>query len=350
MVGFVVLATACGDPGSSDPHDGSLFDARGAIDAVTIADASHVDVQPIIDAQPCLDLVNPQFTAPFTALDDLEKIVPLGGVSGWEIKPHTYPGFKDPLAMVPVYAPVDARLTSIAWVDQAEFTGYTLGFDVSCTVRFRFAHIEQPIDEIRALGPAVPGSSAGEPPSAPYSVTAGQLIGHATLGMDFGVYDENHANPFADLARYDNVWGQSYLRARCPYDLYDEPTRSTYYGLFGGFTSGAGSCGDCRNASMDVPGTIAGAWYVEPNTTGTSGPRLAAAADCDGTVRIGGPDFDMMITDGPDPKTVTTAYCYSTAENWIYLRLVSDSLLDEAHGSGACPGSFPTTGVTRFQR
>ena len=221
---------------------------------------------------------------------------------------------------------------------------------VNCAVRYRFAHIEEPVAAIRAVGPSVPGSSGGMPPSAPYFVAAGDLIGHALPpGLDFGVYDSNHTNPFADPARYDNVWGWNYYRARCPYDLYDEPTRAAYYAKFGGFTSPAGSCLDCRSASMDVPGTIAGAWYVEPTSTGTSGPRLAAAADCDGTVRIGAPTVPMMITSGPDPDTVTDEHCYSTADRYIYLKLIGANL-HEAHGDGPCPATFPTTNVTIFQR
>lgn len=343
----VILASGCGGGDAVRP-DAPPGPIDATVDAVVIDAGEPPADAHTVDAMPCVsDPVT--FTVAFADADLLDRIVPLGGVSGAEIKPHTYPGMLETRASIPIYAPTDAELTRIAWVDQAEFTGYTLDFTVNCAVRYRFAHIEEPVDEIRAVGPEEPGSSGGEPPTSPYFVAAGDLIGHALApGLDFGVYDANHTNPFANPARYDNIYGGSYYHARCPYDLYDEPLRSAYYAKFGGFASPAGSCTDCRNASMDVPGTIAGAWFVEPVTTGTSGPRLAAAADCDGTVRIGGPDFPMMITDGPDPKTVTGEHCYATADDHVFLRL-SGVELHVAHGSGPCPVSFPATYAV-FQR
>ncbi len=226
----------------------------------------------------------------------------------------------------------------------------------TCQVHFKFDHLLNPVSKITDAGPQTPGTTTQtSPPSWPVFVTAGELIGttSGTLAhsWDFGAYNTEHTNIFGNNQRYIDNWWLTQLESVCPYDFFEPTKKSEYYALFGPPAGPAGAGSTCRNASRDVPGTIAGAWFLDSGYGGDYGPQIALAAAFDGSVRIGGLGFPMTIWSGaPDPATITTEHCYYDGVGHAYFRLVTDLLVDVYYGTGSCPPSFPGSGYKTYAR
>ncbi|MBI3071501.1 MAG: hypothetical protein HYY84_05165 [Deltaproteobacteria bacterium] len=353
MCAAVTLATSC-----RENHDATVGADAGVTDAGGASDAGGVDAGAmdggdgaIIDAGPACDAGTTMFTVPITDPALLDRIVPLGSVSGNEIKPHTFLQWSDGGSRA-IYAPIAAALTSIAYYNEGGLNQYLLEFQVNCAVRFRLDHVSDPIAAIRAVGPQDAGlTTAGASPTAPFYVDAGDLIATTTVwSFDHGVYNTAKVNVFGNNARYEWSGGTNYLNSDCPYDYYEAATKAAFYVKFGMFGMAAGGCGSCRSASQDVAGSLAGAWFLAPDG-GTFGDRIAVTADCDKSVLIAGlGDQTIGAADAGDPATVTTEACYADSTRFAYLKVLSPSSIGIVFDAGVCPAGFPDAGYTIWYR
>ncbi len=305
----------------------------------------------------------PLFTHPFTDLSMITFISPIGTVTH-SVVPHSYvwigSGPSGGVPEVPVYAPVDSRLTSAAyysqlmldqsgeWVDIAQ---YALSFEVSCEVSYRFAHIDRVAEVLAAAMPAEPAdSSRGVEVRPPVQLRVGELIGYTagTIGAhnwDFGVYNRAAPNQFANQARYETTGDLgTALYANCPYDYFTPDLRDQMYALL--------PEGGCGSASRDVPGSLAGTWFAKLTSEDfRAGPSLAV-----GLSHVPGGHFVVVVSEGAgirvypgeptfvEPALVTEEHCYqgsSTPTQYAFFRLLSDLELAVAFGEGTCPLEFP---------
>ena len=306
---------------------------------------------------------SPEFTYPFTDLSKINFISPIGVVTH-SVIPHSYVWISSDSAgesyEVPVYAPVDSKLTSAAYYaqpmqdeagDWIEVAQYLLFFEVSCEVTYKFDHIDRLADKLAAVAPASPSETSHTSEiSPPVSLEAGELIGY-TAGTitahnwDFGVYNASNSNPFINQARYEttaNLAGS--LHADCPYDYFREALRNQLYTLL--------PAEDCGSASRDQLGTIAGTWFAEPNFDPIRvGPKLVI-----GHTLVPGGEFVVIRGESAeirvfpdqmtfaDPAEITTQHCYQTSEGpprTVYLDLRSELELAVAFGDGSCPTEVP---------
>lgn len=317
-----------------------------------------------IHGEPCSLPSDPSagFSASVTDLSKIDLIVPTGAPAGAVIKAHSYLHAVrdgDRKSEVPVYAPAGSWLTSVAYYTTSLGTAeYLLWFDVSCEVSYKFDHILAPVDAIRDAGPASPTtSSGGVRIDPPLFFEAGQLVAH-TRGAgdgfgpwDFGAYNTTHRNTFANQARYEAAGSLNQsLVSVCPYDLFEEPLRSQYRALFGGF-SGAHDPDAVCSATRDVAGTVAGAWF-EPER-GAEGEGFSIATFPDGQVIMSGPGIDVRVMPGEatyaDPATVTSSHCYQGDSAYAFLELLPADRLAVSHGAGTCPVALPADHLV-FQR
>ena len=155
---------------------------------------------------------------------------------------------------VPVYVPVDSKLTWITFYVESmqteegasvDINQYSLTFDVSCEATYGFDHVLRLAGNIAAIAPSLPAETtrnAGLRTSL--SVKAGDLIGY-TIGTaqahkwDFVFNNSSKRNEFANQERYENTGDLGGLvTSDCPYDYYSEDLRSEYYSLLNGGISG----------------------------------------------------------------------------------------------------------------
>ncbi|MBI4088240.1 hypothetical protein HY418_02545 [Candidatus Kaiserbacteria bacterium] len=180
----------------------------------------------------CVSNPNPVFTRHVTDLSKVERIKPPPNIAqpSGDLKTHSY--LETGGKRVPVYAPVDMTL-----IGGAHYEGgpYMFDFRVSCEVKLRFAHISEPINEIRALFPATPApadDSRNQQIPHELSFKAGELIAY-TVGTspgagnwDFGVYNSTKPNKYASDPKYgqSDIWST----AVCPYEYFSDELKAIY--------------------------------------------------------------------------------------------------------------------------
>jgi len=320
----------------------------------------------------CRSDPNPVFTHAYTDLEQIDFISPTIVTSGNWLKNRQYhkvvTDADNNAPLVPVYAPADATATGIThylgrmqlWDGtMIELPQFDVRFEVSCEVRFWFDHISELAEPFASLAnpdPALDTRDAEVPISV--AVEAGDLIGH-TSGTepahtwDFIVVNGSVTNQFANQERYEQVSELvSLLHADCPFDYFEEPLRSHYRSLIGSW-QGRTPGFDC-NLEPDIPGTIAGAWFLTPFDPSLDVNRpdwgLVANLGADGSVDVNGPGTTIRtLAHAPtfaDPATVTTEHCFEDFNGparHVYVELISDSELAAAFGDGACPAELPNT-------
>jgi len=320
----------------------------------------------------CISDPSPVFTHAYTDLEQIDFISPTIVTSSNWLKNRQYhkvvTDADNNAPLVPVYAPADATATGIThylgrmqlWDGtMLELAQFDVRFEVSCEVRFWFDHISElaePFTSLASTDPALDTRDAEVPIDA--AVEAGDLIGY-TSGTepahtwDFIVVNRSVTNQFANQERYEQVSELvSLLHADCPFDYFEEPLRSQYRSLIGSW-QGRTPGFDC-NLEPDVPGTIAGAWFLTPFDPSLDVNRpdwgLVANLAADGSVDVNGPGATIRtLADAPtfaDPTTVTTEHCFedfNRPARHVYVELISDSELAAAFGDGACPAELPNT-------
>lgn len=204
------------------------------------------------------------------ALEDLQKILPMGMMSTQHITPtdHQYfhtigfagPGKEDTedLYRFKIYAPADGEIVDIGTIYGRE--DYRITIAHTCTFYTIFIHIDKLADKLVAIiekNGTIPEHSWERIP-----VKEGELIGTIGTGkFDFSVVDENVTlSGFARKQTYDDkekgeVWKTHTVDT---FDYYKEPIRSKLLEKnlrkvppFGG------------KIDYDIDGKLVGNWFVE---------------------------------------------------------------------------------------
>ena len=325
----------------------------------------------------CTSNPSPAFTHMFADLSKVESIVPLGTPStGGEIKERHQVQL---LAgqTTPVIAPAQARLelvrhfqaTSPPFPSNDDYYGVRLR--ISCEVYAHIDHIQTAGERLRA---AVSGYSSGFVEPARSTVfAAGEVIGHtggSTSGQpnmprgyafDYAVYNAKQENVFVNMARYrtSNELANS-LHSVCGAAYYSGSLRSDFHNKLG--YRGNTAAGNCRSASRDVAGAIAGGWFRVGAAEGSDGWRLGIATEVDGFIRMaihpfGGGGFSPIRTTGsvnldPALATGTTPYCYTqvaTSEHWFQLS-ANGLRMSMQQQPGNCSGTAPASYSVQWER
>ena len=315
-----------------------------------------------------------QFTHHIIDLSHYQRLIPPGSISADTFAEHGYLTLKEDIDKSPIYAPIDADVLGIAYYSYSDqYTPETKSYDLSLIINkdlsLFFGGITELAPKLKAVAPQQPQeSSASIDPTEPTSVKAGELIGYANGGWDFGAYDKSNQNTVANTDRYwykgSNTPGK-YVTGVCPYKYYPDDMRQEYLNLMDGKK--------CPNASRDVPGTVAGYWFADKSFNiveddffyfgGDYSLRLAIAAKEDGGVKWGGvgkgtdkADVDASPTDPADLQ-VGDSFCYKndldwidTGKNYLFVKLLSETELGVLYGTGECPEAFPESGYRTYVR
>ncbi len=302
-----------------------------------------------------------EFASPVTDFEYIDFLISPGSHQHSVIKPHGYIILRPEVVGlnegrgVPVYAPVDSTLVSVAFyrTNKETVDEFMLTFRVNCEVTYRFDHVRTVIDEIVVQMPDQPSSTSHDFRLNPtVEFKAGDIIGWTggtgqAHAFDFGVYNTARTNQFANPDRYVASYNFIALNADCGWEYFTAELRDQYIPLLGTFASGAMGRDTCRKPERDVVGTVAGAWFAPDSGIESA---FAIAAEIDGSVTMGARDFEVRVyADDPThrlPADITDLHCYEgaqmTAGTWAYLELLEDGRLAVAHGRGGCPVELPT--------
>lgn len=248
---------------------------------------------------------------------------------------------------------------------------YGLTFEFSCEVTARFDHLRTASEKLRAAaGSRI--SNTFEKPERSTRFAAGEVIGHTdgnppapaseprTFAFDYALYNATHENSFVNLDRYrQNRHLHLSLRAVCGGEYYSGSLRAQFNTALGYGNVSAG--GDCRSASRDVAGALAGSWFRSGSAADVDGWRLAIATEVEGAVRLAIHPFSAFFftpvrTTGVvniDPALArgTTPYCYTDNATEFWFQLSSDGLrLSMLQRAGRCLGPAPTTYMVQWER
>jgi len=333
----------------------------------------------------CTSNAAPVFTHMFTDLTQVRSIVPLGTPSsGGEIKERHQVQVRTETDAagttrgrnVPIVAAARARLQSVRRYQAAsppapyadEYYGFVLEF--SCEVTARFDHIRTAGAKLaEATGAAF--TSTFHDPRNSVTFEAGEVIGHTdgtppamrgedrSFAFDYALYNSKHENPFLNSNRYRQTRNlRNSLHAICGGSYYTGSLRSAFDAALGYYGQSAG--GNCRSASRDVAGSLAGGWFRAGAAEESSGWRLAFATEYDGAVRLAiHPStaffFTPVLTSGsvnrdPAQATGTSPYCYTDRTTEFYFQLSADGRMSMAQRPGTCSGSAPTTYTVQWER
>lgn len=331
------------------------------------------------------DVSAPLFTEHLFELDKVDRIYPLGQLNGgyhessglgvsliW-IKPDVISA-GDRLT---IYAPADIKLEQYAFYQMgSEPSAWTLIFRVNDRITIRMSVVSEAVPKIMEATTDTPApTSAEHEPTTRVLLKAGEVIGYTSgssqaHNWDIWVYDSEHSNQFANPSRYEaNYLGERMRTAVCPYDFFDEQMRAEYVELFGGDM--AGQTTDCGNASRDVPGSLAGQWYMDADSA--SGveihedfPYASPLALYENLSReviifqVGGQEFRLKA-DNPthrDPAEISDRHCYQlfsredqSPAGYAFFELVSrDEMKLFYSPSGTCPNSPPSSSGQSYYR
>ena len=314
---------------------------------------------------------SPVFTHDVTDLSKIKGIVPLGSVSDNTIAEKTYffnkyDANRQPMT-VPVYAPVDMKLVSMAYRMSQNQDQYLLFFQVSKEVKIRLDHIDSPVQSIKDVGPSTPAPADDTRTTTPkkeIEFKAGDIIAYTNgtnVGVwDFGVSNTAFENQFVNMDRFRNSQTDvEELHADCPYKYFDDTLRPKYEALFALQTGEPYQGATCRSASRDVKGALSGLWYLDKPEHDGFRDQIAIAADFNGEIRIGGLGYNVItITPDPTPAKnpddvkVNEEICYQNAggSNYDYFKVLSNTQVQVAYGNNGCPTTFPTTNTEIYNR
>ncbi|MBI2176634.1 M23 family metallopeptidase [Candidatus Woesearchaeota archaeon] len=275
------------------------------------------------------------------ALEDIEKIRPMGGLSSVHITPtdHQYwdtlgnniVDDKVNLDRFKVHAPGDGNIVEIGFMDG----DYRVIIEHTCNFYTIFIHVDKLTDEIMAT--AGLQRKPGEQVWPRIPVKEGQVIGSIGVGkLDFSVVDESVTlKGFAIPESYEGeVWK---IHTVDTFDYYEEPLRSQLIAKNLRTTTPLGG-----KIDYDVDGRLVGNWFKEGTGKYSGGPgeywknHLSIVYDSIdpsqiriGVGNIGGWSLVYGVTgNSPDPASVgietgvvkyelaTFEYYVSSGEKW----------------------------------
>lgn len=198
----------------------------------------------------CASNPSPVLTADITPLDGVSLITPPGSHTHGPGTVTTHSYIWTNAARVPVIAPVDMTLESGSYSrDNADSPAqYLLFFRVSCEVKVKFDHIDEPVAAIRSQfpGEAAVGDSRTTT-LQPIVFRAGDTIAHTTGTRRAGNWDVGAYNT-------TKAAGVNNDHADCPYAYYPPAQRAAYAAKFG---SGVQSDPETPRTHCNADGTSA---------------------------------------------------------------------------------------------
>jgi hypothetical protein len=329
----------------------------------------------------CISNPAPVFTHMFTDLSLVQSIVPLGNSSGGAIKERhqvqvltdTTPADATSGRSVPIIAPAAARMKAVRRFRTTQpFVDDYYGFElqISCEVTARFDHVRMPGDKLSA---AVGGYTNGfVDPERSTSFAAGETIAYtdgnppapagvnSAFAFDYALYDSRHENTFANMNRYRGTPDLALsLRAVCGGSYYQGGLRSAFNAKLG--YAGNSANGDCRSASRDVPGSLAGGWFRVGRSINDDGGRLAFATEAGGVARltISYSTFFFFrpyhatgtVNRDPALATGTTPWCHTDNSSEVWLQLSADGMrMSMEQRTGTCTSAAPSSYAMQWER
>lgn len=369
-VGLIFQALACGTATQTNPSTSSVIQ------------------EPAQNPPPSESLAKAcEFNHHITDIASLKSVSPLGmvGAGDTEIVGRSYMFVKQDWAgrAIPIYAPADVTLFAAShYVPQGAPVGYApdwaLWFTLDCNPQqsLQLFHIKQVSPRIEAVVPAgLSSSSALMATTQKVSFKAGEVMAFYVKGIndtawDFIVYDERVTNVFANPARY-LAQHSNVLNVVCPFDEFREDLKTQYYALLAAPGSDPAPGLTCGSVSRDVPGSIAGQWFLSEDASagfgslrqeGFYGNPFPIVLRPDGIIDFGhvGPVRDVRIDSSnpsfQDPSLLTTEHCYqiyeaSMAQGYLYFRVLSESGMQLSYSDvGLCPAVFPTSNFKNYYR
>lgn len=190
-----------------------------------------------IEKHDCISNPNPIFTHFPTDMTKVTQISPpiMKVASG--VKGHSYINVTE---RVPIYAPVDATLTSGTKYREnlggrGDLDQYTLRFDVSCEVWYFFDHLIEPIDKIAVEFPGAAKHDTRSDRISPVEIKGGEFLGYSSgtgeHNWDFGVINMTKTTSLKNDPKY--MRSEKFDNADCPYSYYEDPMRQELFDLLG---------------------------------------------------------------------------------------------------------------------
>lgn len=187
---------------------------------------------------PCIGNANPKLTADITDFSKIQRITAPGSPSREGPKGHSFIWTGG--QRIPIYAPAPAILDNGFYgadnIDSPFQYGFTFQVKGYCDFQFRFGHIDEPIDIIKAVLPATPkiADSRGTQAASRVEFKAGDLLGY-TFGTrqagnwDFGLYNMSKEGALAGYGSYG-----VHKHAVCWVDFYAADKQERYRNLLEG--------------------------------------------------------------------------------------------------------------------
>lgn len=313
----------------------------------------------------CKSDPKPVFTAEFTDFNNLKQTAPIGAIDAGS-PGRAYVMVKGEAGnrpMTPLYAPADSVIQSLVYAkrdpNNPNAPGeYRLEFRISCEVTFNFDHMDEVVEKIKAVAPAVPSERSNDLKYVSIPVKAGELVGYSdgtNLAGSFDLFLLNttktvpHINP--DRWKWDQV-----KTADCPYDYYTDELKAKYYSIMRSHDGEKWESSSCGSPSHDVAGTAAGGWFLG-DSTDTNGKWLEIATQMSRVeinIRENGSSFfsirDYKPKALPEDIKPGNSACYSDSGKWAYIKLNSKKEMAIATGSGSCPATFPESQAEVWER
>lgn len=308
-----------------------------------------------------------KFDTEFTDLSKISAINPIGGIGGGS-PGRSYIGVASEAKETPLYSPTDMILETIVYARRGGLTTpgeYGLYFRLSCDVTLLFDHIDKVSDKIRALSPKEPeNTSRTDKGTSPHVlIKKGELLGYSNgtpLARTFDFLITDRSKPAIHINPKRWEWEQA-IFAQCPYDYFSDELKKKYYAKIGEIAELSGKemfipAENCGLLSHDIAGTASGGWFRGDSTDirgdylaiARQGKNVFLAQRKDGLFNSDSHTRDYSPSVFPEHITVGQEACYfdQNANKWAYIKLVSDTKLLVAKGSGSCPSSVPTTTET----
>ena len=323
----------------------------------------------------CVERDDLSFSHHAVDLDAISGISPNMVVSGNWLKPNNYVFLSQDTSLFAPAASTSVGL--LTWqMTYSDDSGapqtkvqYSVQLQLSCSVSFRFEHVEElaepfaslttPLEETEANLDNRQSTKLGNWLFYEMGVPAGTIVGFARVANLSGASDEvdlvvknaDRVNQFANQDRY-LVQGDlgNLLHTDCPFDFYPSDMRSQWLGLFG--IDGVSTANYDCDLTPDVRGTIAGGWFQSPHDPNNAKTLIdwgmAVRINSNGTLDVGHPEGIVRVdpTDPTfrDPKSVSDAHCFHDTEKDLfgYLEPIGDLEMRAAFGSGSCPAEMPS--------
>lgn len=295
------------------------------------------------------------FTAPLLDLDAINTVTPIGlvGGGGTEIVGRSYIFPRSDIEdEIQLFAPTAMTLVGGArYVPPGAPEGYHPDFalafkpDCSSAMLIELYHVKNVVPALlEAIGDDIKPTSAWKslPMGAQIHLDAGEqfggyLLGPTSVAFDFIVRDDDVTNEFAEPERYKD---SNILHVVCPYSYYTSDLRSSFEQLLGAPGVGPVEGATCGSVAIDVVGSLAGQWFLNPDPT--TGRGSLSLTDGYGNPHPVGKNPDGSIVFGNVGPSQQGFRVYSDAASWRDPALVTDQHCYQLGNPGSPDGCSTT--------